>query len=75
MMDELTRFQFWMVWHEEGNGPTYRHNSKQSAIDEATRLAKLAPGEVFFVLKATAGIRAKEPDIERIKFELDPIPF
>jgi len=75
MTDNLTRLQFWMVWREEGGGPTYRHWSKQSALDEATRLAKLTPGEVFFVLKATAGLKANEPDIQRVKFEIDPIPF
>jgi hypothetical protein len=74
-MEDLTRFQFWMVWHEEGDSPRYRHNSKQAALNEASRLAKQAPGEVFFVLKATAGVRAKEPDVERVKFEVDTIPF
>lgn len=74
-METFSCFQFWMVWHEDGNSPRYRHASKQAAIDEATRLAKLTPGATFFVLKATAGIRAKEPDVERAKFEIDPIPF
>lgn len=74
-MEDIVRFQFWMVWHEEGDSPRCRHQSKQAAMDEATRLAKQAPGEVFFVLKATAGVRAKEPDVERVRFETDPIPF
>lgn len=75
MAIEASRFHFWLVWHEEGGVPTHRHFSKQAAVDEATRLAKLAPGECFFVLKATAGVIADEPDIHRIKFTVDPVPF
>lgn len=75
MMDELMRLQFWMVWCEDGGSPRVKHCNKQLAVAEAERLAKLNPGQVFFVLKATAGARAKEPDIERVKFEFDPIPF
>ncbi|MBO6901404.1 MAG: hypothetical protein JJ864_08660 [Rhizobiaceae bacterium] len=73
MSDE--RFQFWLVWHEDGGTPRFRHQSKQSALDEATRLAKLTPGECFFVLKATAGVIANEPDVRHVKFVVDPIPF
>lgn len=68
-------FQFWMVWHEDGGHPRYRHHSKKAALDEATRLAKLTPGERFFVLKATAGVIAKEPDVAHVKFVPDEIPF
>lgn len=75
MMDELTRLQFWMVWCEDGGSLRVKHYNKQLAVAEAERLAKLNPGQVFFVLKATAGVRAKEPDIDRVKFEFDPIPF
>lgn len=68
-------YQFWLVWHEDGGEPRVRHNSKQSALNEAERLAKLTPGERFFVLKATAGVVANEPDLQRVKFIDDPIPF
>lgn len=73
--DELTRFNFWMVWCEDGGSPRVRHCNKQLAVAEAERLAKLNPGQVFFVLKATAGVCAKEPELRRVKFEYDPIPF
>ena len=69
------RIEFWMVWHEDGGQPRYKHHSKKSALDEATRLAKLTPGECFYVLKATAGVIAREPDIARVKITVDPIPF
>lgn len=71
----MEKHQFWMVWHEDGGQPLYRHTSKRSAMDEATRLAKLAPGECFFVLKATAGVIADEPAVSRVKFTQDPLPF
>lgn len=71
----MDKHQFWLVWHEDGGHPRYRHSSKQSALDEATRLAKLTPGECFFVLKATAGVIADEPVVNRVKFIEDPIPF
>lgn len=67
--------QFWMVWHEGGDAPRYQHTSKQSARDEAARLAKLTPGEFFFVMKATAGVVAAEPDVQSVRLVIDPIPF
>lgn len=73
--DEMTRLKFWMVWCEDGGSPRVRHCNKQIAVAEAERLAKLNPGQVFFVLKATAGVCAKEPELRRVKFEYDPIPF
>lgn len=75
MTENPEKYQFWMVWHEGGGKPHYQHNSKQSALDEAERLAKLTPGECFFVLKATAGVIASEPDVKRVKFIEDLIPF
>lgn len=44
--------QFWFVWNPQGNAPTYRHPSEQSAVDEAERLARLNPGHKFVVLEA-----------------------
>lgn len=43
--------KFWMVCGSF-NSPKYRHNSLDSATNEAERLAKLHPGEKFFVLEA-----------------------
>ena len=70
-----TRYEFWMVWRENGYQPSHRHKTKSSALNEATRLAKLNPGDVFFVLKATAGVVTDDPDIKRVKFIPDEIPF
>lgn len=67
--------QFWLVWREDGYSPTYRHRSKAEALTEAERLAKANPGNVFFVLKATAGVLADNPNTRRVKFVPDLIPF
>ena len=49
-MDEI----FWMVWNPKGNAPTYRHPSKDAAIQEARRLAMYNPGQEFYVLRTVA---------------------
>lgn len=45
--------QFWLVWNIDGGAPTHKHDSEQSAITEAERLARLNPGVQFAVLEAT----------------------
>jgi hypothetical protein len=41
--------KFWMV---KGNGPTgFKHSTKEAAIKEAERLAKVHPGKEFYVLE------------------------
>ena len=46
--------QFWMVL---GNGtPTFRHETILSAKNEAERLARINPGQTFFVLAAVAAV-------------------
>lgn len=44
--------KFWMVWNPNGTMPTYRHDSPDSAVTEAERLAKTHEGCQFFVLCA-----------------------
>lgn len=49
---------FWMVL---GRGtPTYRHDSFDSAKNEAERLARLSPGCEFFVLRAIGKVVKEE---------------
>lgn len=45
--------KFWMVWSPQGNTPTYKHATYESARDEAIRLARVNPGKRFYVLTAT----------------------
>jgi len=45
------REKFWAVWRETGGGaPNKQHDTKESAIQEAGRLAKQT-GDGYFVLE------------------------
>lgn len=63
----MKRGKFWLVWREHGSAPTYKHQTKEDAVQEAERLAKLHPENVFFVMEAKAGRFSREPDVERVK--------
>lgn len=71
MQEKLMNEIFWLVWNPQGNAPKHRHNSKDEAIKEAFRLARLNPDNEFFVLQALG--TAKKVDV--IYEELDQIPF
>jgi len=61
---------FWMVL---GNGrPVVKHGSIDQAKSEAERLAKMNPGEEFYVLQATHRVKVCRP-IEW--FTLADLPF
>ena len=45
--------KFWMVWNEGNRGPEKKHLNENSARNEAERLARLNPGQKFYVLAAT----------------------
>lgn len=66
----MTAEKFWMV---KGRGPTnYCHDSRISAEEEAKRLARENPGQLFAVLEAVTAF--KKPDVERVDLE-DPLSF
>lgn len=46
---------YWMVHGSQGP-PTYKHVSLQSARQEAERMAKLYPGELFVILESIAAV-------------------
>lgn len=46
--------RFWLVWNESGYPPRYRHDTEESAVREAERLARVNPGQNFYVLEAVA---------------------
>lgn len=52
--------QFWLVWNPEGRAPTYQHDSEESARSEAERLAKLNPGQSFYVLETVGCVKKIE---------------
>lgn len=59
-MDELNG-KFWMVWNPNGRQPTYKHPTKESAIAEAGRLARMNPNERFYVLLSLGHMRVCDP--------------
>lgn len=67
--------QFWMVWSPQGNPPRFRHDTFDSARDEAKRLARLDPGRTFIVLCAVRGYVLSRPEPEEIRFDDDDLPF
>jgi hypothetical protein len=70
--------KFWMVWSPSGRAPTYKHDTRESANNEARRLSKACPSQQFFVLKAMGGFQSIPvvPDApEVIQMVDDPIPF
>lgn len=74
MAIDLTQKSFWLVWNPQGSNPRHQHQSEQSAITEAERLARGNPGQTFVVLES---ICARRTD-NLIRIDLRPdaeIPF
>lgn len=70
-MDDLFT-PFYLIWNPNAASPTFRHYTKESAIQEARRLATKTPGATFYILEAQ--LAAKKPDPVKI-YELDGVPF
>lgn len=65
--------QFFLVWSPSGSTPpTFKHESRQCAVTEAERLARIHRGQTFFVLAATDS-RVVD-DMVRTSFTLDQDP-
>lgn len=43
---------FFVVWREDGPGPTVKHSTRAKAAAEAQRLARCNPGQKFVVLES-----------------------
>lgn len=52
--------QFWMVYGLENRPPQHHHDSRESAVAEARRLARINPDNVFVVLEAVQAIVKRE---------------
>ena len=61
-MSSIQPTPFWLVWNENGHPSKYRHASREGAWLEAIRLAKLSPGETFYVLRPVTAV--KKADLE-----------
>lgn len=59
--------KFWMVYGLERGRPTYKHPTKESAQNEAKRLASQFPGELFVVLAAVDAFKVQVAPVEAVK--------
>lgn len=55
---------FWMVYGEGKGVPTRKHETREEAVNEAQRLAKLNVGTKFYVLFAQMQVTADEPVVK-----------
>lgn len=62
-----------MIYGLGQGAPTVCHDSYESAIREAHRLARTAPDVQFYILQSVAV--AVKADFEFRKIDLDQIPF
>ena len=52
--------KFWLVWAEYGGQPTFKHNSLESAMKEAERLALANSGKIFHVMEVVASCKRND---------------
>ena len=64
---------FYMLYVEGGNSPTYKHESWESARTEAYRLSILTGGQRVSLLRATSYIECKQTFYE--SSESEDLPF
>lgn len=62
--------KFWFVWNPQGRAPTYKHETRESAEAEATRLACLNEGETFVVLESLGHFKTIDP-VEFVEHEIE----
>lgn len=65
--------KFWMVYLENGNCPTFRHSSAESAVKEAERLTRRT-GRRAFVLESKQMVELSEPPVIWTATDKEPIP-
>ena len=59
---------FWLVWNPKRSVPAIRHPTQESARVEAERLARIQPGDEFFVLSAESVSRVVSVVTERLDY-------
>ncbi|MBU9317246.1 hypothetical protein L0Z13_11755 [Burkholderia multivorans] len=65
---------FFIIWCPTGpHSPKHRHRSRNAAVIEAERLARVHPGNEFYVMQADT-MRTVN-DMKRVDFEAPDIPF
>lgn len=68
-------YKFWMVKAARGSAPNKTHDTEDSAVAEAKRLAVVNPGGKFFVLEAMTVWATAEPVVHGMKVEPPPVPL
>jgi len=63
---------FWMIYVEGGNSPNYRHETRESALEEAKRLARNTHRKAY-ILESTGYMKLK--DVEFHWMNTDNILF
>ena len=68
---------FWLVWNTRRSVPTHMHGTRDGAVAEAERLARVAPGHEFYVLEAISVSKKVDVVTEELfeGDELDTPPF
>lgn len=56
-----SQWRFWVVWNPSRGVPRVKHTTRLEASTEATRLARLHPGETFIVLTSIEEHRVQPP--------------
>ncbi len=64
---------FWMIYGLGKSAPSFIHDTYESAVAEAERLARVDPGTHFYIL-CTTGCAVKS-DVEFRRIDPDGIPF
>lgn len=59
--------RFWMIYMDAGHPPTFKHDTKQSALDEAKRLALNFPSRNIYILEALVLVKNNQITIEKLK--------
>lgn len=65
---------FYVVWSPDSGPPSVKHRDRDTATDEARRLAAVHPGREFFVLAAVSVSRKTDVVTENFGFGED-LPF
>lgn len=67
---------FWIIWSPRGTfPPRVMHQTLGDAVLESQRLAKLHPGDAFFVMKAVGQSLVEVPAIYKPIEEDGDVPF
>lgn len=64
---------FWLVWNPDRSMPSHKHTTEYAAVNEAERLARQHPGEMFVVLQSICA-RVTD-DMRRIDMKPFEPPF